>query len=113
MGIRANIITKFTCEYGSSTFNYKQVEVQEMLEQNGVDVLMQWNADGGGRMEISTDGDSGKMYGRYLAKLEVLPPGDKHEYLGPDYTNLDVLVHLKNWWDYRDKKDKVIRVDWF
>jgi len=116
MGYRAHIVTECIRKHGGfEAFNWKANEVQEMLEKNGIDVRIQRIDVESAMWEISTAGDSGKMYQRFIAKLETLPPDEINEFFLPDggYTNEDVKDVLENWWGYRDKRDDVIRVDWF
>jgi len=116
MGYRAHIVTKITREHnGSSTFNRNTEEVLEMLEKNGIDVHTKWHDIDSASWEISTLGDSGKMYQRYIAKLETLPQNETNEFFTErsEYTNQDIKETLEEWWDHRDQRDDVIRVDWF
>jgi len=112
MGIKAHIVTEITYKYGFETFSNKQISVENMLEENGIDVRTHHDSEGNARMYIHTQGTSGKMYQRYIAKLEELPPEDEHEYVST-YTNKDVRAILAGWWEHRDKKSGIIRVDWF
>ena len=116
MGFRANIVTECVHKHdGSSVFNRKAKEVQDMLEKNGIDVRTRWLDLESAKWEISTSGTSGKMYQRFIAKLETLPPDEINEFFteGGEYTNENVKEILEEWWRYRDKQDDVIRIDWF
>ena len=116
MGYRAHIVTELIRKHdGSSIFSRKASEVQEMLEKNGIDVRIVQRDIDSARWEISTYKESGKMYQRYIAKLEMLPPDEINEFFAENdrYTNENVKGILEEWWKYRDKQDDVIRVDWF
>lgn len=101
MGLRAHIITKYKVEHnGSSTFSYCQDKVEDLLTENGIDFCTHLNDDGCGRLEISTFGDSGENYQKYLNELAKLPPDETNEFF-PDsdydhaYDNEHVLKILK------------------
>jgi hypothetical protein len=117
MGLRANIVTKYVCEYGSQSFNYRAEEIYMMLTDNGIDV---W-----------TSGDDGDYYGHweincetdalpnYIATLKELPPDEVNAYFNQDnpddaeYTNRYIVEVLEEWMQYSDPKNMVIRVHWF
>jgi hypothetical protein len=116
MGVRACIITKYVCEYGSQTFNYRAEEVFDMLTDNGVDVWTSGGDDdyyGYWRINCSTD-----ALANYIAALTKLPPDEVNAYFdkeNPDneiYTNQYVREVLEDWLKHCDPVHNVIRIHW-
>jgi hypothetical protein len=118
MGLRANIVTKYVCEYeGSQTFNYRAEEVYDMLTDNGIDVWMSGgDGDYYGYWEINCDTDA---LPQYIAALKELPPDEVNAYFNADnpddadYTNQYVAEVLEEWMQYSVPKGTNIRVHWF
>jgi hypothetical protein len=119
MGCRANVVTRYVCEYdGSSVFNWAADEVLAMLENNDIIVWQDNEGDNYNDWRINCHGESGENFQKYVTHLGTLPPGETNEYFKgnadhADYTNEFVKRILEEWWEARDEKDQVIRVHWF
>ena len=119
MGLRANVVTKYVCEYeGSSAFNYEAERVWEMLTQNCVDIYFGCGCGCDnlyGSWEINVTDELHE----YIAKLGTLPPDEVNEYFDAtdsdhqDYTNKYVKEVLDEWVRYSDATSGVIRIQWF
>jgi hypothetical protein len=118
MGVRANIVKKYVCEYeGSQAFNYRAEEVYTMLSDNDVNI---WTSGGDGdyygQWEINCNTNA---LPKYIATLNELPPDEVNVYFNADnpddtdYTNQYVMEVLKEWMQYSDPVHMVIRVHWF
>jgi hypothetical protein len=118
MGVRANLVTKYVCEYeGSQTFNYRAEEVYDMLTENDV---MVWTSGGEGDYYGYWEVDcSSGTFEQYIVLLKELPPDEVNAYFdksdsdNADYTNQYVREVLEEWLQHCDPERNIIRVHWF
>ena len=120
MGIRAYVVTQENKYSGSECFNNGMSEVMDMFEDNEISFAVGFGKriDSESRRRDDThwviDCENGALQ-QYVAKLEMLPPDEPHEYFlerNNPYSNEWVLDCLKEWLQHIDPKENVIRVHW-
>ena len=119
MGLRANVVTKYVCEYGwLSEFGNEAVRVWKMLVENGVEIYAACTCGSGDACyygQWAINGTEALL--RYIATLETLPPNEVNEYFDTaddrqDYTNQSVKEILEEWVSHCDATSGVIRIHW-